>query len=289
MFQKATKKQSRLRMGIHGPSGSGKTYSALSIGSNLGSKVALIDTEYGSAAKYGDIFDFDTCQITGDYHPEKFMKAINEAAKAGYEVIIVDSISHSYNGPGGVLELVEMEAKKAQARSGKYDTYGAWRFVTPIYNKLVQTILSCPAHVIVTARAKTEYAKGDDGKIKKLGMAPEVRAGFEYEMDIEAMLDQEHYLSIGKTRCPALDGKLFKNPGADLAAIVKEWLDTGEAVATESPHVVFLAEIASSKDAVSYTAALTKYKANKDKFTQEEAAEQMKALMAKHHELKASA
>lgn len=228
-IKKATKEQSRLRMSIHGPSGAGKTYSALSIATNLGNKVCLADTETGSASKYGDKFEFDVCEFTGDYHPDRLCEFLKEVPGQGYDVIVIDSLSHFWNGSGGFLELVDAEVKRSVARGNKADSFNAWKVVDPVYKRLVHAIQTCEAHVIITLRAKTEYSK-ENGKVQKLGLAPEMRDNFQYEMDVEGMLDIDHNLAVGKTRCDALDGKVFKKPGKDVAEILKKWFTTGAAM-----------------------------------------------------------
>jgi len=246
-IQKATKEQSRLRMAIHGPSGAGKTYSALSIGTNLGSKICLVDTETGSASKYGDKFDFDVCEFSGNYHPDNLVEFLNEVPKQGYDVIVIDSGTHFWNGTGGFLELVDNEAK----RGGKQDTFSAWKKVDPIYKRLVHAIHTCDAHVIITLRAKTEYSR-ENGKVQKVGLAPEMRDNFQYEMDVEGMLDIDHNLVIGKTRCDGLDGKVFAKPGRQVADILKAWLGTGVAPrAVEAPSGSVVEEIIAKFEAAS--------------------------------------
>lgn len=215
---------------IQGPSGSGKTMTALSVATNMAEKVALIDTEHGSASKYADQFKFDTVSVTGDYHPDNFIKLLREASEAGYDVVVADSLTLFWNGPGGFLELVDDEAKKIRGNS-----YAAWKAVTPIYNRLVQSILSAPCHVIVTLRAKQDFLQEKDEqtgktKIVKVGMAAEMRDSFAYEADIEGLMDYEHNFIVGKTRCRDIDGKVFKKPGKDLAEILKRWLSDGEPV-----------------------------------------------------------
>lgn len=258
-IQKATKEQSRLRMAIHGPSGAGKTYSALSIASNLSDKICLVDTETGSASKYGDKFDFDVCEFSGDYHPDKLVEFLNEVPKQGYEVIVIDSLTHFWNGTGGFLELVDAESKRA----GKQDTFSAWKKVDPIYKRLVHAIHTCKAHVIITLRAKTEYSR-ENGKVQKLGLAPEMRDNFQYEMDVEGLLDIDHNLAIGKTRCDTIDGKVFPKPGKQLAEFLKAWLGSGapmRAVSAEpevndaADRLVALFEAAANADDI--TAAKT--------------------------------
>ncbi len=88
MFKRATKSQIKLRLALIGISGGGKTYSALSIASHLGKSIALIDTEHGSASKYADLFNFDTCKLSS-FHPQNYIDAIN-AAKGSYDVLIIE-------------------------------------------------------------------------------------------------------------------------------------------------------------------------------------------------------
>lgn len=232
-FTPATKKNSRLRMALIGASGSGKSYSALKLGVELGGKVAAIDTERGSLAKYSDLFKFDVLELE-TYGPQVYVDAIESAAAAGYDVLIIDSLSHAWNSKGGALE--QMENAKTRQRSG--NSFAAWREVTPIHNAMVDAILNAPLHIIATMRAKTEYVqeKDDRGKttIRKIGLAPIQRDGLEYEFDVVGDMDQDNNLIISKTRCPALTGQVFKEPGAEVASLLSEWLrGTPEA---EAPH-----------------------------------------------------
>lgn len=95
MFKKATKSQIKIRLALSGASGAGKTFSALSIASYLGKSIAVIDTEHGSASRYADKFSFDVCELE-NHHPFKYIEAIETAEQAGYEVIIIDSLSHAW-------------------------------------------------------------------------------------------------------------------------------------------------------------------------------------------------
>ena len=225
MFRKAVKSQSKARIGIIGPSGSGKTYTALKIASALGEKIAVIDTEYGSASKYADEFEFDVCELSS-YDPRYYTKAIQAAGQAGYDVIIIDSLSHAWSGEGGALELADKY--KAKYRGNKF---AAWSEVTPLHNQLVHAMLGAPAHLIATLRSKMEYIQTKDDKgsvvIKKVGMAPIQRDGMEYEFDIVGDMDIEHNLIISKTRCRALDGAIINKPGEELAKTIKDWLTDG--------------------------------------------------------------
>lgn len=248
-FRKATKKQSKLRLALVGPSGSGKTYTALSIAKGLGQRIAVVDTERGSASKYADLFSFDALDLES-FSPQMCIDAIHAAAKAGYDVLVIDSLSHFWMGSGGALEQVDNIAKKSQSRN----SYTAWRDVTPLHNAMIDAIIRAPLHVIATMRAKTEYVmeKDDRGKTvpRKVGIQPVQRDGMDYEFDVVGDVNENHELIIGKTRCPALADRVFKKAGADVATILTGWLTDG-AEATPAPPVTTIieAQLAASVDA----------------------------------------
>lgn len=225
MFKKAVKQEAKLRLAIAGPSGSGKTYTALAIAQAFGGSVAVVDTERGSASKYADLFDFDVLEMEAPFHPDRFVSAIREAASAGYTTIVLDSLSHAWSGQGGLLELVD----DAQKRMKTSNSFAAWKDVTPIQNRFIEGIVGARIHVIATMRSKQEYVQEKDehtGKTKiiKVGMAPVQRDGFEYEFDVFLDMDVNNNAIVSKTRCPALTGKVFTKPGADVANILMDWL-----------------------------------------------------------------
>jgi len=231
-FQKATKKSARLRLALIGPSGSGKTYTALSIAEGLGKRVALIDTERGSASKYADIFEFDALGLE-THGPLDYVRAIADAEDEGFDVVIIDSLSHAWVGKGGALEQVDNAAKRQRGNS-----FGAWRDVTPQHNALIDAIVGAKLHVIATMRSKTEYVQEKDersGKtvVRKVGMAPVQRDGMEYEFDLVADLDQDNNLIVSKSRCPAMTGQVVRRAGLDVAATLREWLTDGVASVDE--------------------------------------------------------
>lgn len=233
-FVKASRKQSKLRLALIGPSGSGKTMSALLIAKNIGKRVAVIDSECGSASKYaGDAADFDTLELES-FEPRTYVEAIRAAESEGYDVIIIDSLSHAWAGKGGALEMKDAAAKRS--KSG--NTFDAWREVTPHHNALVDALIGCKAHLIVTMRAKTEYVleENDRGKKvpRKVGMAPIQRDGLEYEFDVVAELDHDHNFMVSKTRCPKLDGQVITRPGKQVADILTTWLSDGAPVQEKS-------------------------------------------------------
>lgn len=229
-FQKATKKKMKLRCALEGPPGSGKTYSALAIGRALvGDKgrIAVVDTERGSAAKYSDDFDFDVVELD-TFAPMTFVELIREAEAEGYDLLIIDSLSHAWIGAEGMLEQVDKIARRKQYSSN----FPAWKDANPQERSLWDTMLGCDMHVIATLRTKTEYVieevTGRDGKRrsvpKKVGLAPIQREGLEYEFDVVAEMDMEHNMIVTKTRCKALTDRAFNRPGAEVAEILHEWL-----------------------------------------------------------------
>lgn len=223
-FTKAVKRQAKLRLAIAGPSGSGKTFSALKIATAMGGPIAVVDTEHGSASKYADLFDFDVLELDPPYHPDRFIQAIADAQAGGYKIVILDSLSHAWSGPGGVLEIKEKLAKQKG-----FNDYTAWGPAGELQNKLVQAIVASELHVIATMRSKTTYEvqKSESGKAVpvKLGMQPIQRDGFEYEFDILLDMDIHNNAVVGKTRCHALVNEVFYKPGADIARILVAWLD----------------------------------------------------------------
>ncbi len=225
-FQKATKRRAKLRLALIGPSGSGKTFTALTFAAGLGSRVAVIDTERGSASKYADMFSFDVLE-PDSFSPMTYVEAIREAERARYDVLVIDSLSHAWTGKDGALEQVDSIAKRSQISN----TFAAWRDVTPQHNAMVDAIIGANMHIIATMRAKTEYIMetNERGKSvpRKVGLAPVQRDGLEYEFDVVADMDLDNNLIVAKSRCPALTGQIVAKPNGNLAAVLKAWLEDG--------------------------------------------------------------
>ena len=226
MFRKAEKKKAKLRLAITGVAGSGKTYGALKVAQGLGGRIAMIDTENGSGDLYSDKFDYDVCSITAPYTVQKYLQAIQEAEKAGYDVLIIDSLSHVWAGEGGLLDLQGKITDSS--RSG--NSWTAWRQITPQHNRLIAMILGSKCHVIATMRSKTEYiqVENDKGKneVKKIGLAPIQREGVDYEFTTVFDLGINHYASVSKDRTEIFDGQIFQL-SEETGEKLKEWLDNG--------------------------------------------------------------
>lgn len=225
MFRPAKKSSAKLRLALCGPSGSGKTYSALKIAQGLGGRIALIDTERGSGELYSHLCPYDVAQLTPPFSPAAYINAMHEAERAGYDVLIIDSLSHAWSGPGGVLEMQDQAAKALR------NSFAAWREVTPEHNRLVDTLLQSDCHVIVTMRTKTAYEVQQDGaktRVVKVGLAPVQRDGLEYEFTVVLDLSVDGHIATGtKDRTGLFDGQYFV-PDEIAGKKLKKWLLDGD-------------------------------------------------------------
>ena len=226
-FKPAVRTKLKARMAIDGPTGSGKTFTGLTAATAFAptGKIAVIDTERGSASLYSDIFKFDVLEL--DYYdPLTYVEAIKSAEGYGYEVILIDSLSHAWEGEGGALDQVDQNAAKLRGNS-----YAAWRTVTPKHRKLVDTMLRSSAHVIATMRSKMEYVqeKDNDGKtqIRKIGLAPVQRSGMEYEFTWVIDIDTDHTAVVSKSRAADLADKVQNKPDVEWFKQFYDWLVKG--------------------------------------------------------------
>lgn len=225
MFTPASKKEAKLRLALVGPSGSGKTWTALALATALGGKIALADTENGSASKYADKFAFETVKLTPSFHPSKFIDAITTAQMLGYRTIILDSLSAMWTGTGGIVDIVDDIATMSKSQN----SFFAWGEGTNLYNELINTIVQSEINVIVTMRSKQEYVleKNEKGKVSptRVGTRPIMRKDFEYEFDMVLTMDLQNRATVTKTRCDELPmGMVIPKPGAGLGRTLMTWL-----------------------------------------------------------------
>jgi nucleoside-triphosphatase THEP1 len=225
-FTKATRAAAKLRLGLIGPAGSGKTMSALRIAHGLGGRVAVIDTERGSARLYSGErgLEFDVLELE-TYEADKFIAAIGQAEAAGYDVLIIDSLSHAWAGRGGILEFVDNAAKRSGGGS-----FSGWRDATPRHNQLVDAILGAKLHIICTLRSKVEHViETVNGRtqVRKVGLQPVQRDGLEYEFTVVGDVTQDHELIVTKTRAAWLKDQIIREAGEDLGQQLAAWLSSG--------------------------------------------------------------
>ena len=105
---RAERKNAKIKMALQGPSGSGKTYSSLLIAYGLckdWSKIVVVDTENQSSHLYAHLGSYQVLSLEPPFSPERYVKAIATSVEAGSEIIIIDSISHEWEGAGGILNI----------------------------------------------------------------------------------------------------------------------------------------------------------------------------------------
>jgi hypothetical protein len=238
IFVKSERKQAKLRLALTSPSGGGKTMGALLIARGLGGRIAVIDTERGSASLYSHVVDFDTLELSPPYTPERYIQAIKAAEKAGYDVCIIDSTTHEWSGSGGCLEIND------QVAQAKYrgNTWSAWSETTPRHRAFIDAMVGSPMHIIATGRSKTETAQqqNDNGKkqVVKLGMKTEQRDGFEYEFTVVLdIVHAGHWATASKDRTG-----LFAEPqviSEQTGVNLLNWLNAGAEVVNHIPAETF--------------------------------------------------
>lgn len=235
-FQEAGREQNLLRMGLEGLPGAGKTWTALCFAQRLaehyGGKIAVIDAEHGRSNRYAGMRPSETANplafavsVLTDFSPSNYTAKIEEAGRAGFRVLVIDSFSHEWRGPGGILSLKAAQpAKRA---------YTGWADLNPLHERVIDAILGSPCHVICTVRAKIKHVliEGDRGTStpQRIGVGPIQRPDTEYEFEIYGELDRSHILTIRKSMCPAIDKAIVPCPTGEFMDTVIQWLKTGSA------------------------------------------------------------
>lgn len=239
-FKKAERSSVRLKLAVDGPSGSGKTLGALALARTLAGTgtVAVIDTENGSASLYGDKYAFDVLDLAPPFTSARYYEAMQAAAEAGYAVLVIDSLSHQWNGDGGILARKEEMDKRPGSNS-----YTNWATFTKEHTAFVAKMLQLPVHVIATMRSKHDYIleTNDRGKQtpRKVGMAPVQREGLEYEFSTVFNVGMDHRATASKDRTGLFGGDEPINlveaaTGKKLLA----WLATGKPWEPPTPIAV---------------------------------------------------
>lgn len=205
-IKKAKRSQTKIKMGIGGVSGGGKSYSALLLADGLAGleNTCVIDTENGSGNLYSDLGDYSVLPFAPPFHPSRYVKALEMAVKEGFKCVVIDSVSHEWDGSGGILDLHNKYGGK----------FSDWAKVTPLHKEFVDAILQSPIHVICTMRKKQDYAMVEkSGKmvVEKMGLKEVQKDGFEYELTLNFDIDINHLCTASKDRTGLfVDGLPFK-------------------------------------------------------------------------------
>ncbi|WP_279130874.1 AAA family ATPase [Butyricimonas virosa] len=193
-LRQSSKKQAKIKLALQGCAGSGKTYSALLLAHGLcndWTKIAVIDSENGSADLYAHLGTYNVLNLSENFTPETYIEAIKVCEDAGIEVIIIDSISQCWD------YLLEYHANL------QGNSFTNWQKVTPRINAFMQKILQSRSHVICTMRCKQDYVLSEkNGKMvpEKVGLKAVMRDGIDYEFTIVFDINMKHQAIASKDR-----------------------------------------------------------------------------------------
>lgn len=219
-LRQSQRKKAKIKLAIEGCSGSGKTYSSLLLASGITSwdKIAIIDSENGSADLYANLGNYNVLALETPFTPEKYIQAIEICEKAGMEVIIVDSISHCWE------YLLEYHS------SLQGNSFTNWGKITPRQNSFIQKILNSDSHVICTMRTKQDFILTEkNGKMvpQKVGLKAVMRDGVDYEFTIVFDIDIKHYATISKDRTGLFIGKPEFIISPETGRTILQWCNSG--------------------------------------------------------------
>lgn len=274
-LRKATRQKAKIRLGLSAVSGGGKTYSALLIAHGIcqdWSKVAVIDTENMSADLYAHLGAYEVLTLQAPYSPERYIEALIACEDAGMGVIIIDSITHEWDGKGGILEI-------SNQMSG--NNFTNWAKLTPRHQAFIDAILTSKCHIITTVRRKQDYEMSQENgkaKVQKVGMKEVTREGFEYELTVNMELDTNHNVTVSKDRTGLFVGKPQFIPSENTGKMIAEWCESGIDIKTEVEEAINkLAYVNDRDDLITLTNMLPEFVKQNPKFRQ---------LASKHMESK---
>ena len=242
-FQKAKREQVWLKVLLSGASGCGKSYSALKMATGIAKKcnsgIAYIGTEGSRNKYYANEFDYDLLELEEPFECEKYMAAIDEAVKAGYKVLIIDSMTHEWKWLNDVHDKMPG------------NSFTNWGKLKPRHHKFMDKVLNSPIHIIATARGKDDWVLEDkNGKQvpKKVGMGQQQDKDISYEYTVSLMISQDtHVASADKDNTHLFDGRfeiLTESDGEKLY----DWANQGETPAPKAPQPTYSETSVSDED-----------------------------------------
>jgi DNA polymerase III delta prime subunit len=234
----AEREKLKAALAIIGPSGAGKTLGGLILAHGMMKakypdleddevwlKVGLVDTEHERGKIYVNRSDlgvkkFRYINFTEPYSPARYDMAVKALKKAGAEVVVIDSISHAWEGSGGLLDM--------QQQAG--GTFSAWNKIKPHIQSFIKTLTQSDIHVISTIRTKIDYVieTSELGKqqIKKVGLKAIQKDDLEYEFQIVFQTDIDHTTKTSKDNSGMFEGKAFKI-STEMGENIYRWLEEG--------------------------------------------------------------
>lgn len=227
-LMKAERHQVKLRLGMSGASGFGKTMSALLLAYGITedwSKIAVIDTENNSASLYSHLGNYNVLTLNEPYSPERYVEAIKICEQQNIEVIIIDSITHEWQGTGGCLSIHEKLGGRFQD----------WAKVSPRHQEFINKILNSTSHIITTVRRKIDYSldlnSNGRTKVTKHGTKEITREGFEYELTVNfELVNDKHLVNVSKDRTGLFTDKPEFIINSATGKKLREWCNTGKSL-----------------------------------------------------------
>src|SRR5690554_2623580 len=221
-LRQSERKRAKIKLALQGSAGSGKTYSSLMLAQGLTNKdltkVAIIDTENGSADLYAHLGQYNVLTLEPPFTPEKYIQAIDVCLRANMEVIILDSISQVWD------ELLDFHSKLPG------NSFTNWNKVTPRQKAFMDKILQAPAHIIATMRTKQDYVlQQKDGKFipEKVGLKAIQRDGVDYEFTIVFDIDIKHFAVASKDRTNLFSGRPEFTINSSTGRKILDWCNSG--------------------------------------------------------------
>lgn len=221
-LRQSERKQAKIKMALQGSAGAGKTFSALLLAQGLTngdlSKVAIIDTENGSADLYAHLGNYNVVSLKPPFTPQQYVDAIELCEGSGMNVIILDSISHCWD------YLLDYHSSLAG------NSFTNWAKIKPLEKLFVDKILQCNAHVIATMRTKQDYVLNQkDGKFipEKVGLKAVQRDGLDYEFTLVFDIDIKHFVVASKDRTEIFMGKPEFKITSETGKMILEWCNSG--------------------------------------------------------------
>lgn len=257
-IKKAVREKISVKVALMAPSGGGKTYGALRLATGMAqeieketgkkAKILMGNTEQKRGYYYANEFDYDIVDIESPHNPEKYVELINFAVEQGYDILIIDSSSHEWEGKGGCLDI--------QTQAG--GTYQAWGKISPRHQKFIDAIAESPIHIIATMRGKDQYETTKDEKtgkinVQKLGVGAKQRDGFEYEFTCTFLIDQKTNTSeVQKDNTHIFEGRgatiLSEKDGVELIKWANEGKEAFNILKAQQEIIDLATELGGSKD-----------------------------------------
>ena len=220
---------SKVILGIAGPSGSGKTYTALQIARGMvgdSSKIGFLDTENKRGSLYADILDgkFMIADLYAPFSPKRYAEAIKEFQDAGVEVLVIDSISHEWEGEGGCDDIANAPLLQGKKMAN-------WKSAKSEHKKFMSALLFCDMHVICCIRAREKTDFKNPTLPVSLGIQPVCEKNFMFELTASIMMEDEGKKQT-HLKIPSFLKKSFGDGnsylGIQLGKDVLKWVNEGE-------------------------------------------------------------